>query len=434
MTKLKEWGLDPAILQEMIAGGIESAMPKAEVLIAGGKGYISQINALQAEVNKAVEWIANKQTNNVFDPQISSVQAEIKSNQAKQNALNQQSRDYMTKKTTKKVAVTTPKKPATVVGTAKKYVTKTVNKDYKVQKGETLSTIAKKYGVTVDQLKKLNNLTSNTIKTNQVIKVPVKVQVEVDDKGVTTKKTTKTTTKTHAIKWGDTLGGIAKKYGTTVDELKEYNGLKSDTINAGRTLKIPIKTEIVEIVSTKTVKKATPTTSKTVSKASTVAQKVTSYIVKAGDSLGLIAQKYKTTVAKIKSLNGLKSDLIHPKQKLKIPGYASGGIIDIPQIAWIAEGGFAESIISHDPSKRVQQQRIWKETGDRLGFDSMNSEQLRQMIRLMEQQLAVQGVIANKESVIQMDARIVGKEVAPHVEQEIVRQQQFKNRGLANGR
>ena len=434
MTKLKEWGLDPAILQEMIAGGIESAMPKAEVLIAGGKGYISQINALQAEVNKAVEWIANKQTNNVFDPQLSSVQAEIKSNQAQQNALNQQSRDYMTKKTTKKVAVTTPKKPATVVGTAKKYVTKTVNKDYKVQKGDTLSSIAKKYGVTADQLKKLNNLTSNTLKANQVIKVPVKVQVEVDDKGVTTKKTTKTTTKTHAIKWGDTLGGIAKKYGTTVDELKKYNGLKSDTIIAGRTLKIPIKTEIVEIVSTKTVKKATPTTSKTVSKASTVAQKVTSYIVKAGDSLGLIAQKYKTTVAKIKSLNGLKSDLIHPKQKLKIPGYASGGIIDIPQIAWIAEGGFAESIISHDPSKRVQQQRIWKETGERLGFDSMNSEQLRQMIRLMEQQLAVQGAIANKESVIQMDGRVVGKQVAPHVEQEIVRQQQFKNRGLANGR
>lgn len=434
MTKLKEWGLDPQILQEMIAGGIESAMPKAEVLIAGGKGYISQINALQAEVNKAVEWIANKQTNNVFDSQIANVQAEIKSNQAQQNALNQKSRDYMTKKTTKKVAVTKPKNPATVIGTAKKYVTKTVNKDYKVQKGDTLSSIAKKYGVTVEQLKKLNNITSNTLKTNQVIKVPVKVQVEVDDKGVTTKKTTKTTTKTHAIKWGDTLGGIAKKYGTTVDELKKYNGLKSDTIIAGRTLKIPIKTEIVEIVSTKTVKKATPTTSKTVSKASTVAKKVTSYIVKTGDSLGLIAQKYKTTVAKIKSLNGLKSDLIHPKQKLKIPGYASGGIIDIPQIAWIAEGGFAESIISHDPSKRVQQQRIWKETGDRLGFDSMNSEQLRQMIRLMEQQLAVQGVIANKESVIQMDAKLVGKQVAPHVEEEIVRQQQFKNRGLANGR
>ncbi|TDM50004.1 LysM peptidoglycan-binding domain-containing protein [Macrococcoides goetzii] len=433
MTKLKEWGLDPQILQEMIAGGIESAMPKAEVLIAGGKGYISQINALQAEVNKAVEWIANKQTNNVFDSQIASVQAEIKSNQAQQNALNQQSRDYMTKKTTKKVAVTTPKKPATVVGSAKKYVTKTVNKDYKVQKGDTLSSIAKKYGVTVEQLKKLNNLTSNTIKTNQVIKVPVKVQVEVDDKGVTTKKTTKTTTKTHAIKWGDTLGGIAKKYGTTVDELKKYNGLKSDTIIAGRTLKIPIKTEVVEIVSTKTVKKATPTTSNTVSKASTVAQKVTSYIVKAGDSLGLIAQKYKTTVAKIKSLNGLKSDLIHPKQKLKIPGYASGGIIDIPQIAWIAEGGFAESIISHDPSKRVQQQRIWKETGDRLGFDN-NEAILREIYGVLVDSRNIQDDFKNRPNVTHINPRDLGKATAPFVQDEIVRQQLLANRGLANGR
>lgn len=433
MTKLKQMGLDPAILQEMIAGGIESAMPKAEVLIAGGSGYISQINALQAEVNKAVEWIANKQTNNVFDPQIASVQADIKSNQAQQNALNQQSRDYMNKKTTKKVAVTTPKKPATVVGSAKKYITKTVNKDYKIKKGDSLSAIAKKYGTTVEKLKSLNGLKSNTIKAGQTIKVPMKVQVEVEDKGTTTKKTTKTTTKTHAIKWGDTLGGIAEKYGTTVDELKKYNGLKSDTIIAGRTLKIPIKTEIVELVSTKTVKKATPTTSKTVSKASTVAQKVTSYIVKAGDSLGLIAQKYKTTVAKIKSLNGLKSDLIHPKQKLKIPGYASGGIIDIPQIAWIAEGGFAESIISHDPSKRVQQQRIWKETGERLGFDN-NEAILREIYGVLVDSRNIQDDFKNRPNVTHINPRDLGKATAPFVQDEIVRQQLLSNRGLANGR
>src|SRR5690625_29771 len=48
--------------------------------------------------------------------------------------------------------------------------------------------------------------------------------------------------------------------------------------------------------------------------------------------------------------------------------YADGGIVDTKQLAWIAEGGWAESIISHDPAKRVRQQKIWQDTGDRLGF------------------------------------------------------------------
>jgi hypothetical protein len=44
---------------------------------------------------------------------------------------------------------------------------------------------------------------------------------------------------THTIRPGDTLGGIARKYGTTVAKLKAANGLKSDLIRAGKTLKIP---------------------------------------------------------------------------------------------------------------------------------------------------------------------------------------------------
>lgn len=44
---------------------------------------------------------------------------------------------------------------------------------------------------------------------------------------------------THTIKSGDTLGGIARKYGTTVAKLKAANGLKSDLIRAGKTLKVP---------------------------------------------------------------------------------------------------------------------------------------------------------------------------------------------------
>lgn len=53
----------------------------------------------------------------------------------------------------------------------------------------------------------------------------------------------------------------------------------------------------------------------------------------------------------------------------EVKGYEDGGIVDQKQLAWIAEGGWAESIISHDPTKRVSQRAIWEETGRELGFD-----------------------------------------------------------------
>ncbi len=52
-------------------------------------------------------------------------------------------------------------------------------------------------------------------------------------------KSSRSSGRTHSIKSGDTLGGIARKYGTTVSKLKAANGLKSDLIRAGKTLKIP---------------------------------------------------------------------------------------------------------------------------------------------------------------------------------------------------
>lgn len=442
MTKLKNMGLDPAILQEMIAGGIESAMPKAEVLIAGGSGYINQINALQKEVNKAVEWIANKQTNNVFDPQIANVQSEIKLNQAQQNSLNQQSRDYMNKKTTKKVTNTPTKKPSTVIGTAKKYVTKTVNKNYKVGKNDSLSSIAKKYGTTVEKLKQLNGLKSNTIKAGQTIKVPMKVQVEVEDKGTTTKKTTKTTTKNHAVKWGDTLGAIAKKYGTTVDEIKKYNGLKNDTIIAGRTLKIPIRTTVEEIVTVKTTTKQptkTTTPKKPTAKKTTAKKKPTSHTIKAGESLGLIAQRYGITVSSLKSLNKLKSDLIHAGNKLKLPtnikAYADGGIAIGRQLAWISEGGFAESIISHDPSKKKEQRQIWKKTGERLGFAGSDEQIQQQILAVLQDIRTINGEYSNKPTNVNVDAQAMARKLTPYISNQQAQDLKLKHRGITrNGR
>ena len=96
----------------------------------------------------------------------------------------------------------------------------------------------------------------------------------------------------YTVKKGDSLWLIANKYGTTVDELKNANNLKSNTLSIGQTLIIPEKKEGTSKIS---------------------------YVVKKGDSLWLIANKYDTTVEKIKSTNNLKSNTLSIGQVLVIP-------------------------------------------------------------------------------------------------------------------
>lgn len=166
---------------------------------------------------------------------------------------------------------------------------------YIVKSGDSLYSIARKYNTTVDELKKLNNLTSNVLSIGQVLKIPSSSESSNTGSGTGISNT-------YVVKSGDSLYSIARKYNTTVDEIKRLNNLSSNVLNIGQVLKIPSS-------ESNNTGSNTGTTN--------------TYVVKSGDSLYSIARKYNTTVDEIKRLNNLTSNLLSIWQVLKIPSGSS---------------------------------------------------------------------------------------------------------------
>lgn len=152
---------------------------------------------------------------------------------------------------------------------------------YTVKKGDTLSEIAKEYGTTVNEIASLNNISNpNVIYVGQYLVIP------------TTSNANISTATTYTVKNGDTLSGIANKFGTTYQKLAEINGISDpNKIFAGQVIKI------------------TGTSSNT----------TRTYTVKSGDNLTKIAKQFNTTVDSLVSKNGIKDkNKIYVGQVLKI--------------------------------------------------------------------------------------------------------------------
>ena len=95
---------------------------------------------------------------------------------------------------------------------------------YIVKSGDSLWSIASKYGTTVDNLKYINNLNSNLLSIGQKLLVP---------------KSNSESSKTYVVKAGDTLYKIAQEYGTTVTDIVNLNDLKTTNLSIGQVLLIP---------------------------------------------------------------------------------------------------------------------------------------------------------------------------------------------------
>ena len=175
-----------------------------------------------------------------------------------------------------------------------------------VKKGETLSTIARKYHVSVNQLKQWNNMKSDRLSIGQklVVYSSGAPMAQVGNDKPVERSTTQIT---HTVKKGETLGKIAQKYKCTVTDLKRWNNLKSTNIQVGQKLKVyPPENQNVSGRNNSNNKPASSSNS------------TTTYTVKSGDSLWSIAKKFNVTVDHIKKLNNLKNNDIKVGQKLKI--------------------------------------------------------------------------------------------------------------------
>lgn len=152
---------------------------------------------------------------------------------------------------------------------------------YVVQRGDTLYSIARKYDVSVNDLKEVNNLNTNILYIGQELLIPSAPAEDIQDE-------VNGAYQTYIVKSGDSIWSISREHGITPQELIEINSVQGTVLQIGQNLLVPIKETSV-------------------------------YTVERGDSLWSIAKKFNTTVNEIKSLNNITDNLLTIGQQIIIP-------------------------------------------------------------------------------------------------------------------
>jgi membrane-bound lytic murein transglycosylase D len=155
---------------------------------------------------------------------------------------------------------------------------KAVTTVHTVRSGDTLAAVATRYGVTTADLVTWNGLTSAD---------HIRVGQELTIRGGRPDKTTQLT---YTVQAGDTVSGIAERFGVTSSQVMEWNGIQDPgKLHVGRSLKLYGPSQDWKL-----------------------------YTVQSGDSLGRIAQAQGCTVSELKGWNDLSSSTIYPGQKLRV--------------------------------------------------------------------------------------------------------------------
>ena len=191
--------------------------------------------------------------------------------------------------------------------------------NYLVQPGDTLYSIARRSGMSLNSLLSLNGLSqSSVIYPGQSLTISQSDSRVATTSSYTTKALASgvSTSGTYTVQAGDTLYGIARRSGMDLNTLLSLNGLsQSSVIHPGQTLKVSGA--------------ANATVASPISYKSTASSASTSetYTVQAGDTLYGIARRSGMDLNTLLSLNGLsQSSVIHPGQTLKVSGAANATV------------------------------------------------------------------------------------------------------------
>lgn len=179
---------------------------------------------------------------------------------------------------------------------------------HQVEKGETLYAISKRYKADVNQIIAINRVQNSSIDIGQFLEIPYG---EV-----------KLTGKSHTVAKGETLYSIAKKYDVTVNELKDWNSLRTNSLDIGQVVTVGDFRRVRAVEETikqdePIVKTQTQSIDKPMEKP--VTKEKYSYFVQTGDNLKSISEKFKVNQDSIIFWNDLKSTKLSIGQELKFP-------------------------------------------------------------------------------------------------------------------
>jgi len=194
------------------------------------------------------------------------------------------------------------------------FLARTVFIRHRVKSGESVNSIASKYGVPVSRIISYNRLNSKkALVAGKRLTIPI-IKEKRYAQGKSRQKNDKIQISSgqYKVRKGDTLQMIAQRSGTTESQIKELNNLKTDTIRAGQILKLSKNENVTNSIenknsATKTAQKS-KISNKILSAADVEKLGTNKYIVTKGDNLYSISKKNNTNVAKLKELNNLSED------------------------------------------------------------------------------------------------------------------------------